>query len=148
MNNLYTKGKGINLGNAAKAAVVGGTASVLGGGKFANGATTASFSYLFGEAARNSQKPESRVVAAPNDVKGAVKQTLEGKLGRAVDVDQIKVVENSKWANLLSGITELRTGGDYIILATTQRDTIYLSSHITPSSFLRIRNLCCMNIIM
>jgi hypothetical protein len=33
----------------AGTAVVGGTASVLGGGKFANGALTASFGYLFNE---------------------------------------------------------------------------------------------------
>ncbi len=49
INNLYTQGKGINLGNAAKAAVVGGTASVLGGGKFANGAITGAFSRMFND---------------------------------------------------------------------------------------------------
>jgi hypothetical protein len=35
------------IGNTAREAVVGGTISVIGGGKFANGAQTGAFRYLF-----------------------------------------------------------------------------------------------------
>jgi hypothetical protein len=35
------------IGNTARDAVVGGTISVIGGGKFANGAQTGAFRYLF-----------------------------------------------------------------------------------------------------
>ncbi|MBY0578941.1 MAG: hypothetical protein K2P57_07845 [Burkholderiales bacterium] len=44
-----------NWGNAnvIKYAIVGGTASVIGGGKFANGAETAAFGYLFNHVAHN-----------------------------------------------------------------------------------------------
>ncbi|VVH57833.1 Rhs family protein-like precursor, partial [uncultured Gammaproteobacteria bacterium] len=37
------------IGNTAREAVVGGTISVIGGGKFANGAQTGAFRYLFNE---------------------------------------------------------------------------------------------------
>lgn len=39
------------VGNVAKQAVIGGTASVLGGGKFANGAVTGAFAYVAGQIA-------------------------------------------------------------------------------------------------
>jgi hypothetical protein len=39
-----------DLGNVVGAAVIGGTASELGGGKFSNGAVTGAFSYAFNEA--------------------------------------------------------------------------------------------------
>ena len=42
-------GPGDLFGNAVKAAVVGGTASVLGGGKFHNGAITGTFSRMFND---------------------------------------------------------------------------------------------------
>jgi hypothetical protein len=37
------------IGNTARDAVVGGTISVIGGSKFANGAQTGAFRYLFNE---------------------------------------------------------------------------------------------------
>ncbi|EGG95528.1 Rhs family protein [gamma proteobacterium IMCC1989] len=45
---------------AAGAALVGGTASVLGGGKFANGAQTAAIQYLFNQVASSSGKSNSK----------------------------------------------------------------------------------------
>jgi hypothetical protein len=101
---------------------------------FANGAVSAAFVHMFGEAAA-SNRPSSREVAIPEDAKYGVEKTLEAKLGHAVNVDQIKVIENSKWANFVSGVKELISGGSYIVTATTQRDTIYLSSHITADQF-------------
>ena len=41
---------GNKVGGALAAATVGGTASVIGGGKFGNGAYTTAFQYLFNEA--------------------------------------------------------------------------------------------------
>ncbi|BET68095.1 hypothetical protein ASA1KI_30130 [Opitutales bacterium ASA1] len=43
-------------GQAVAAAVVGGTASALGGGKFANGAASGAFTYLFNEVAHRASK--------------------------------------------------------------------------------------------
>ncbi len=43
-------------------AVVGGVGAALGGGKFANGATTAAFSYLFANAAAASRGPRGRAL--------------------------------------------------------------------------------------
>jgi hypothetical protein len=37
------------IGNTVRDAVVGGTISVIGGGKFANGAQTGAFRYLFND---------------------------------------------------------------------------------------------------
>src|SRR6266513_235531 len=48
------------VGGSVASAVIGGTASVLGGGKFANGATTAAFGYLFNQAAHSGGDPLSR----------------------------------------------------------------------------------------
>ena len=42
--------------NTAREAVIGGTISVVGGGKFANGAQTGAFRYLFNESMRHGQK--------------------------------------------------------------------------------------------
>jgi hypothetical protein len=52
-----TSGVVSDMAGAAGAAIVGGTASVLGGGKFANGAQTAAIQYLFNQAA-TSDKPK------------------------------------------------------------------------------------------
>ncbi len=50
--NMADRSTGNIVGRTAVAAVVGGTASKLGGGKFANGAVTAAFAYTFANAAR------------------------------------------------------------------------------------------------
>ncbi|BET68098.1 hypothetical protein ASA1KI_30160 [Opitutales bacterium ASA1] len=52
-----------DAGEFAAAAVVGGTASVLGGGKFANGAASGVFTYLF----NHLQHPEGPALVAPKD---------------------------------------------------------------------------------
>ncbi|SSC07408.1 hypothetical protein [bacterium endosymbiont of Bathymodiolus sp. 5 South] len=45
----HSKNMSEMIGNTARDAVVGGTISVIGGGKFANGAQTGAFRYLFNE---------------------------------------------------------------------------------------------------
>ena len=57
------------VGNAVAAAVTGGTASVLGGGKFANGATTGAFSYLFNDALADSYAKNPRTAAAAAELR-------------------------------------------------------------------------------
>jgi hypothetical protein len=47
LNNMSTRPSGRPIAGTLISAVIGGTASVLGGGKFANGAQTAAFGYLF-----------------------------------------------------------------------------------------------------
>jgi hypothetical protein len=59
-----------HLGNLVGAAVIGGTASELGGGKFANGAVRGAMAYALGELASRSQASGSysfSVTADPND---------------------------------------------------------------------------------
>ncbi|VVM25157.1 hypothetical protein BSPWISOXPB_5128 [uncultured Gammaproteobacteria bacterium] len=51
------------IGNTARDAVVGGTISVIGGGKFANGAQTGAFRYLFNEWTHDAQKPSIPISA-------------------------------------------------------------------------------------
>ncbi len=45
----HSKNMSEMIGNTARDAVVGGTISVIGGGKFANGAQTGAFRYLFND---------------------------------------------------------------------------------------------------
>jgi hypothetical protein len=49
----FSVGKGAGPGGAFVMAIVGGTASAIGGGKFANGAMGSAFQYMFNEAAGN-----------------------------------------------------------------------------------------------
>lgn len=61
-----------SLGTATiQSAIVGGTASVLGGGKFANGAVTGAFGYLFNDAIhyRESSAAEDRWTSLKNSVR-------------------------------------------------------------------------------
>ncbi len=50
----HSKNMSEMIGNTARDAVVGGTISVIGGGKFANGAQTGAFRYLFNESMHDS----------------------------------------------------------------------------------------------
>ena len=66
----HSKNMSEMIGNTARDAVVGGTISVVGGGKFANGAQTGAFRYLFnewthhGRAFSNSRKFKTQHAAA------------------------------------------------------------------------------------
>lgn len=104
------------------------------GGNFANGAVTGAFSYLFSQGAESARK-QSREVAVPDGIKRAVEATFEANFGGSINVDQVKLIENSRWANFLDGVTGFFTGGQYGIVATTQPDRIYLSSRITSAQF-------------
>ena len=54
-------------------AVVGGTASVLGGGKFANGAKTAAYGYIFNNLGHNGRAPYDRHEAAVDRIADQLK---------------------------------------------------------------------------
>lgn len=116
------------------AIAIGGIGSRIAGGSFASGAITGTFSYAFSRAVDGARK-RAREVAVPDEIKRAVESTLQDAFSNAVNVDKIKVVENSKWADFLSGFTELLTAGRYWVFATTQRDAIYLNSRITAGDF-------------
>lgn len=64
----------------SKHAIIGGLGSVLGGGKFENGAITGAFGYLFNEAARDFQQSLSfrTVEGGPGDISWRVKWQLAG----------------------------------------------------------------------
>jgi len=100
-------------GRTAVAAIVGGAAAKLGGGKFANGAVSAAFSHLFNNETWG-EAPEGKannVVEPPENIKAA----LEGQFGEGIG--GIEVIENSTFARL---------HGENV-LATTRENRIYLS---------------------
>ena len=115
-------------------AAIGGTASNLSGGNFANGAVTAAMQHLFNAEASSSEKrlgahdPNGGAyeVDVPVDVRNAMSNAL------GTDVSGITVVANSKWANFLNWINGFR---GYRVDATTLTNTIYLPSHVSPQDF-------------
>jgi len=78
---------GVSIKRAFVAAIAGGTASVIGGGKFANGATTAAFSYLFANAAASSRDPAGR--ALTTDEISAAKSVF----GDKIDYSQVRIID-------------------------------------------------------
>lgn len=56
--NMANRSLGAIVGRTTVSAVVGGTASVLGGGKFANGARTAAFAHLFNQELSNAERQQ------------------------------------------------------------------------------------------
>ena len=66
--------------NTAREAVIGGTISVVGGGKFSNGAQTGAFRYLFNESMHQQGTPISKVTKALTPDSIAV-PGFEGKIG-------------------------------------------------------------------
>ena len=87
INGLFENVDGPSLGNTIKAAVLGGTASVIGGGKFKNGAITGSFSYLFGSIARQASGPPGRALTG-DEITEAQKV-----FGDKVDYTQVRVID-------------------------------------------------------
>ena len=82
-------------------AAIGGTASNLSGGNFANGAVTAAMQHLFNAEASSSEKKirahDPNGGAYEVDVPVDVRNAMSNALG--TDVSGITVVANSKWAN-------------------------------------------------
>lgn len=81
---LFVEGaKGLaRLGNAVKAAIIGGTASVISGGKFASGAITGAFSRLLNDDANNSIWDDANEAFQNDDTKwigakASLKQTTK-----------------------------------------------------------------------
>jgi len=58
---IDSAGEGNIVAGTVASAVVGGTASELGGGKFANGAATAAFQFLFNQAATSVQREQQKL---------------------------------------------------------------------------------------
>jgi hypothetical protein len=106
--------------------VIGGTISEVSGGKFANGAVTAAFAQAFGQSAARKNQNQ---VEVPDDIKFALETVLDQS------IDGIEIVEDSKWANFLSTMKKIQTFGRYWIRATTQENTIYLSSGVSAEQF-------------
>ncbi|MDP2136820.1 MAG: RHS repeat-associated core domain-containing protein [Candidatus Didemnitutus sp.] len=74
------KGGGWIAARTAAAAAIGGTASVLGGGKFANGAVTSAFQHLFNsESSRKEPRREAWLFEEQADVFGG---TVAGSIGK------------------------------------------------------------------
>jgi len=59
---------GVSIKRAFVAAIAGGTASVIGGGKFANGAVTAAFAYAFSEGAHKIQATDKPNITGSDKV--------------------------------------------------------------------------------
>ncbi|WP_210998655.1 hypothetical protein [Pseudoalteromonas sp. MMG013] len=98
--NGIDKGSRLSVGRIAAAAVVGGTASKLSGGKFANGATTGAFSRMFNDEYHH-QSVKSRVIKSGKKILGYIKHKPEELHDYAVD----------KFEDVADSITEkLRQG--------------------------------------
>jgi hypothetical protein len=80
----------------AVAAVVGGTASAVGGGKFANGAVTSAFQHLFNQEASKAAR-RFGVIFYDKGIETSANQSLEGKTEK-----EAEVIKNNKglWAHL------------------------------------------------
>ena len=68
--------------STAASAVVGGTAAVLGGGKFKNGAITAAFGYLFNDVAHSAQQ-RITTTSTVDKTTGAHRYTISGAICNA-----------------------------------------------------------------
>ena len=95
---------------AAGAAIVGGTASVLGGGKFANGAQTAAIQYLFNQVA--SRGLSSKGVAALKQGEGLRLQPYDDQTGKTISqwvpgatIGYGHLISRSEWSLYQNGIT-------------------------------------------
>ena len=95
--NLFTENpQGMaRLGNAAKAALIGGTASKLSGGKFGNGAMTAAFSRVFNDDLFNS-KQLNEGMSAVEPPEASEMLSAELTLTKEIDIGLL--------SNTLSGI--------------------------------------------
>jgi len=115
------------VGRGATAAIVGGTASVIGGGKFANGAATGAFVYAFNQAASTFETIKNTGVAFakyvkenPIDAFNRGTQIVGGAsqiaLGGAICVGVVTCVAGAGVAALgASNIEEGFTGRDSIL---------------------------------
>jgi len=102
------------VANGIKAVTIGGTASVLGGGKFTNGAVTAAYGYLFNQAAHaQAEQARNGLYTVPGNYRSALGMTF-GVDGQVID--GIIITENSDFARLHGSNT----------LATTRENAIYL----------------------
>ena len=104
---------------AVGAAITGGTASVLGGGKFANGAQTAAVQYLFNESVTSKKTTVNRIetensilyerddgasVLLRNDVTGGpIPQVSDERISHALDVS----LQEGQRVNIISGFRGL-----------------------------------------
>jgi len=112
---------------AAFSAAAGGVGSVLGGGKFADGAVTGAFTYLFNEAltAREGNSPAARVARLINKLLSSEKSkvtelinlgeeevTLE--LKRRGDQVTFKVTKGGGWVTVAAGEATLSVDGSTV----------------------------------
>jgi hypothetical protein len=82
------------FGGTVASAVIGGVGSVAGGGKFANGAVTAAFGYLFNQMAGGGQGKEERItyVPDPDNAYVMIPEFRAGFAGSNAELDMIKAI--------------------------------------------------------
>jgi len=90
---LFSPVAGVEFQTIA-AAILGGTASVLGGGKFANGAVSGAFTYLFNNAAHEAESNKEAAGMTADDVRKYILNYAEDNPGEAIPltVDQLKII--------------------------------------------------------
>jgi RHS repeat-associated protein len=127
LNSVFGTSNPVGFGdyahNAVAAAVIGGTASVLGGGKFKNGAITGAFSRLFNDVSKNGF--ELRKKDAYPD-----KYTNADVLADAVDT-----IVNSPDGNI-----KIYTGQGWITVTKLGTTVSYISDQITISGNYQIND--------
>jgi hypothetical protein len=93
-----------SLSGTITSAIVGGTASVLGGGKFANGAQTGAFSYIFNQLAHSEKAAEERL-------KAALAQLAPADIPPGVDMKAN--IERSQSMSSAEFFNAVKTGGEW-----------------------------------
>ncbi len=127
INGLFENVDGPSLGNTIKAAVLGGTASVIGGDKFANGAATAAMGYLFGSLARSSSVRTGGRVLSPEQAKAALND-IKDSLG----VDPQALLEGANGVIKYDPVNIVRIYDALDRLATVQGESFLQSSLFGP----------------
>ena len=107
----YTGKINSNIGKVAASSVVGGTASVLGGGKFANGAITGAYVMLFNEMRHpDDEKPKKGNKSSTVEVAGEVVGQADLSYNTALD-NATKVSRSAKvFGKILSGLSIVTDG--------------------------------------
>ncbi|WP_305802487.1 hypothetical protein, partial [Thiolapillus sp.] len=145
------------FGGAAASAIIGGTASTLSGGKFANGALSGAFGYLFARAAwrngaylSNSNEPTYAPVLTRSELNGILKNMRKNPTFLALEADAAERVggtisyriDDAGVGNVISGepyvyIGRYARGYSYTVVPydemTYDQDTAFYASDVTNS---------------
>jgi len=106
----FSVGGGQGIGGAIKMAIVGGTISEIGGGKFANGAMGSAFQYLYNDSILNVGKSISKLWSKKGEIADDIVQGVKGGLQGYRDVRDNAPGPIKLWLQGTMTITEFGLG--------------------------------------